>query len=95
MDKGRWDHTASVCTTIANSQRGKGQRAFTLADFHPYPDLQRARRSGGIAVTKDTIGVLKALVPERRRLELEADAKARRARERTARLAARDGGHDG
>ncbi len=60
-----WDHTSSMLAMLANCHRDpKKQRAFSAERFHPY----RTKRSGsgGLAITRKNIGLLKKAFVDRR-----------------------------
>ena len=62
MARGRvresWDHTSCLLAMLANANRDRKKRArpFEPADFHP---MMRARRSRGVPITPENIGLLK------------------------------------
>ena len=54
-----WNHTASQMALLANVNRGKKGKVWTVGDFHPLMD-----RKTGTVINKKTIGVLKMFVPK-------------------------------
>jgi hypothetical protein len=44
-----WDHTTAILCQQANINRGKGKRAMTIADIHPY---MTRRPSRGMTTTE-------------------------------------------
>ena len=63
-----WEHTSSLMALVANANRDPKRKPtpFKPADFNPYA----LRRSSGLPLTADTIGVLRQVfVPDSGRFD--------------------------
>ena len=59
-----WEHTSLLVATILNVNRAKGRAAIKPSAVNPWECGSGGRR---IAVTRDNIGQLKQLLPNRKR----------------------------
>ena len=57
-----WNHTAAVMCLLANINREKKSKTFSLPDFHPF-----MKRRMGTVIDSKTIHMLKVFVPEKNR----------------------------
>jgi hypothetical protein len=75
----QWWHTAHLMAAVLNSQRGKGQRAVTPRELHPY----MTHGAGGTPVDRTNIGSLLAAFQVTAEKQRAAMAKAEAAKEAT------------
>lgn len=66
-ERAAWKHTSILAAGIYNWIRSDKDRPqpFTPADFDPYAEHESRDRKSGIALTADTIGLLKVFLPRR------------------------------